>query len=872
MRLNPGQPAPPAAPGAARLGRRLAVLALALVLPLALLAGIAVREGQEAGRSRAEERLHAAALTAARALDAEMERAETGLRVLAASAALRASDPDGLPREMRALAGQPGVAAVMLFPGAGEGGVVTATAWPGAGETPMAEMALPAVRAARGSGRAVFGSAGPGPWGRASHVVIALPVFFQAEAEAAGSPPPPPRAADRVLALAIARERIAAVLAAMPPDLLPAEAVVLATDRDGIVVAQAAGRGPGAAAQAAGRDVAPAGPDTLALAGLVPGRPAPTPLLAALGRLAEGGQGREAAQREQEGEGDGLALSVGRAPRSGFGVAVVAPRGSLFAPVQETGRRFLLGGAGVLAICLLAGFAGARWIGAAGSEADAAPDGPAGAPRPGPGETPAAGAGAPRPPAAALASLAASERRFRALAMAGALVVWRSDASGSVLAAEGWPELTGQDVEEAHGSGWLAMLHPDDRPMIVAAWSTGLAEMQPVELEFRVARPGGEGPGSWRWVRARAVPLVEDGRVTEWVGVVETLEQRRHEARLQAEREQRLRLAIEAARLATWEFDVATGEGRRTGLAEHGFETPPDRGFGFDAWLERIHPDDQAEVARRFDAVICGEAAQFAAEFRVRRAPPEEGWAWIASYGAAVGREPATGRALRITGVAQDITERREAEQRRALLAREVDHRAKNALAVVQSVLRLARRDDPAAFVASVEQRVAALARVHTLLADTGWSGADLGAVARRELAGFPVTAVQLRGPPVPLRAIAVQPVALVLHELATNAAKHGALSVPAGLVTLAWRCDPLTERLVIEWSESGGPPAREPGPAQRTGFGTRLIEASVAGQLGGRLALHWPEKGLRVLIDLPAARVLAREDRRAPEPVAAEG
>jgi two-component sensor histidine kinase len=210
---------------------------------------------------------------------------------------------------------------------------------------------------------------------------------------------------------------------------------------------------------------------------------------------------------------------------------------------------------------------------------------------------------------------------------------------------------------------------------------------------------------------------------------------------------------------------------------------------------------------------------------------------------------------------------------------REVDHRAKNALAVVQSVLRLTPRDEPAAAFAAVEARVAALARVHSLLAEGGWSGADLRAVAERELAPYAAPhggegpargpSVSLDGPDVPLAAAAVQPLAMVLHELATNAAKHGSLSVPGGRVEVRWRAGRGAGddggMLRLRWTETGGPPVS--GAPSRRGFGTRVVEATVRGQLGGSVERRWEASGLVVEVAVPIARLVADAGGPAPEP-----
>ncbi|MBL6082440.1 PAS domain S-box protein [Belnapia sp. T18] len=222
-----------------------------------------------------------------------------------------------------------------------------------------------------------------------------------------------------------------------------------------------------------------------------------------------------------------------------------------------------------------------------------------------------------------------------------------------------------------------------------------------------------------------------------------------------------------------------------------------------------------------------------------------------------------------LTWIMRDISARKAAEEQRVILAREVDHRAKNVLAVVQSVLRLSPCDSPKAFVAAVEARVSALARVHSLLAENAWAGADLRSVAERELAAYTQPHVGTRGPGqgttslngpfVTLVAAAVQPMAMLLHELATNAAKYGAMSVPGGLVEVCWRLDdaPTGDKILyLRWSERGGPPVQS-SPARR-GFGSRVIEATVRHQLGGTVERHWRLTGLVVEVIIPLERAVA--------------
>jgi two-component sensor histidine kinase len=209
-----------------------------------------------------------------------------------------------------------------------------------------------------------------------------------------------------------------------------------------------------------------------------------------------------------------------------------------------------------------------------------------------------------------------------------------------------------------------------------------------------------------------------------------------------------------------------------------------------------------------------------------------------------------------------EISERRRVEERQTLLTRELDHRAKNALAVVQAALRLTPREDAEAFARAVEGRVAALSRAHTLLAKGRWDGAELGALAEGELAPFLAGSAgdgpraELSGPPLSLSPNAAQALSMALHELATNAVKHGALSVPGGRVSLRWSADDAAGLLRLRWAEAAGPlPAK---PPTRRGFGSRVLEATLRVQLGGVVVRSWEAPGLVCEAALPLPRVLA--------------
>ncbi|GAA0580911.1 HWE histidine kinase domain-containing protein [Craurococcus roseus] len=199
--------------------------------------------------------------------------------------------------------------------------------------------------------------------------------------------------------------------------------------------------------------------------------------------------------------------------------------------------------------------------------------------------------------------------------------------------------------------------------------------------------------------------------------------------------------------------------------------------------------------------------------------------------------------------LARAAAERRQATEGRMLLLREVDHRARNALAVALSLVRLTPRRDAAEFASAVEGRIAAMSRAHSLLAAESWRGVDLAALVGTELAPY-ADRVRAGGPPVRLAADAAQPVGMLLHELATNAAKHGALSAPRGRVELEWGLDDGDGALRLTWRERGGPAVARPA---RAGFGTRLLDTLAGRQLGATLARDWREEGLTATLNLPA-------------------
>lgn len=215
----------------------------------------------------------------------------------------------------------------------------------------------------------------------------------------------------------------------------------------------------------------------------------------------------------------------------------------------------------------------------------------------------------------------------------------------------------------------------------------------------------------------------------------------------------------------------------------------------------------------------------------------------------------AEGKVRGAVGAFIDVTARKRAEDRASLLAMEVDHRAKNIMALVQSVVRQSHAEDVGAFRKAVTDRINNLARVHGLLAANRWDGADIAEIVRSEMRAFGPAGEEdhllVSGPDVRLRPGMAQGLSMVIHELATNAVKHGAFSVPQGRVRLTWRIEtPEGARvLCFDWVEENGPPVVAP---ERTSFGHRAITGIIEHQLGGTIRRDWRPGGLAVAFRVP--------------------
>ncbi len=452
------------------------------------------------------------------------------------------------------------------------------------------------------------------------------------------------------------------------------------------------------------------------------------------------------------------------------------------------------------------------------------------------------------------AALREAEDHLRHVVELNPQIPWTADPTGNVTGfSERWLQVTGLSREEALGEGWVRVPHPEDLPAMGAAWRRAVATGEPYDAEVRLRM----ADGRYRWWRIRAFPRRDaKGRVLRWYGTTEDVhEKRTAEDALRGERERLAALVAQAA-VGIAETDA---DGRLVlvnGALCDILGRPEAEVLGRS--VEDLARREGAEAARRARAVearVLGAGEPAFAEGRHLR--PDGTAVWVAVHAGPV--RDASGSVRGGVAVVVDTTARRNAEQRQALLVAELNHRAKNMLAVVQSVAAQTLRgtaDEPERFARHFSARLQALARAHDLLTKTAWTKAGFGDAVRAALAPWLAeeggarveVAAAPDGMDAPVGPQQVQALVLALHELATNAAKHGALSRPGGRVAVSCRTGP-DGAAALTWTETGGPPV--PGPPARPGFGTRLLERSLASDLGpgSAVSLVFDPAGLRAEI-----------------------
>jgi PAS domain S-box-containing protein len=452
------------------------------------------------------------------------------------------------------------------------------------------------------------------------------------------------------------------------------------------------------------------------------------------------------------------------------------------------------------------------------------------------------------------AALRESEERLRAVTDSVDQMIWSTRADGHHdYFNQRWYDFTGVEVGSTDGESWNGLFHPEDQQRTWGTWRRSLETGAPYHIEYRLRHRSGD----YRWVLGRAQPVRNaQGEIVRWYGTCTDIQDLK-EAETELRRTSALlHLIGDSTPDMIYAKDRASRVLYANRAAYQIIGRPAEQVIGHSdldwaddpAQARAIIENDRAVMAsgetRDVDEVFTTPAGD-TRHYRSVKSPLRD----------------AEGQIIGLVGVTSDVTTRRQAEERERLLAREVDHRAKNLLAVVQSIVQLTRAEDIGGFTRSLSGRIQSLARAHSLLAASRWEGADLNQLMTEELAPFAARGsgrVAISGPAIKLRPEAAQALGLVIHELATNAAKYGALSGEAGQVSIDWSMAAGSEapRLCINWRERGGPAVV--GAPTRRGFGSTVMRASVERQLKGKVRLDWEPDGLSCELALPAEQIVA--------------
>jgi PAS domain S-box-containing protein len=436
-------------------------------------------------------------------------------------------------------------------------------------------------------------------------------------------------------------------------------------------------------------------------------------------------------------------------------------------------------------------------------------------------------------------------------------------AAGQVMAFE-WNAVTGQSKRDnatqilgleqgSMGSSpcndFLRRVHADDR----ARFKKCLRELRPNKpayaLTFRFVSPDGR----LAWLEETAKGEFDaTGRLLRIKGLTRDITERKLAEFALAERNLQLALAGKVGRVGSYAYDVSAeklqvseGYAAFHGLPEGTTEST------LNEWRARVHPEDLGRVEGVHEQAVAEQRREYSVEYRIVRADGELRWTerrCLIAY-------DNDARPQRVVGVSIDITERKQAERQRNTLNAELDHRVKNVLATVGAIIFQAQNGNATIddFVASVERRIKSLASTHELLSHARWHGVSLQEIIQREFAPYTAGKSDISGPSITLRPEAAQAIAMVLHELVTNAAKYGALSNHTGRVSVRWFWLPNGiphQRLTIEWQETDGPPVSAP---SASGYGTSIIRELLPYELGGTVELSFAAGGVQCRLEIPA-------------------
>lgn len=328
------------------------------------------------------------------------------------------------------------------------------------------------------------------------------------------------------------------------------------------------------------------------------------------------------------------------------------------------------------------------------------------------------------------------------------------------------------------------------------------------------------------------------------------LELRERSARLE-ENERRLRLALDSGHLGTWVWEAETSLFRIDQTAQHILGLAGAESTDLRTLIASTIPEDRPTLEEAFASALDG----LTVDCEFGRHLPDGSRRIIALTGSRSEKGMAGNTYF---GVLRDVTQRRQIEQQRELIVGELNHRIGNLMSVVNSVVRLTAKHCKTAheLQGALQDRLKALGERHQLLNRQGWTSVGLDSLLNAELRPYAAPGgrnLKLSGGPIRIAEDAANSLGMILHELATNSAKHGALSSTSGCLSVTWQADEENDALTVVWLESGGPEVSQP---RRSGFGTTLVERLVKVQFGGEFEQIFRSAGFEAHFRLPLSKL----------------
>jgi PAS domain S-box-containing protein len=449
------------------------------------------------------------------------------------------------------------------------------------------------------------------------------------------------------------------------------------------------------------------------------------------------------------------------------------------------------------------------------------------------------------------AHLRDSERRFKGLTSHAPVGIFETDATGNCLFVnEKWCSLAGLTADAARERGWVSALHPEDRDRVFFDWYEAAHSGQEFAGDYRFCTPD----GTVSWVKGSAVALRDAaGQVTGYIGTVTDITQRKLSEQSSADLAHKLQLVTDSlpALISYVDADGRYQFNNRAYVDWFGHECEKIQGNHMRDVLGTAAFTKLEDYVRR---ALSGQHVEFE-----ERVPYRDGGTRCihAQY---VPDVRADRTVAGFYALITDITQRRDAEEHTQELLREVNHRAKNMLAVVQAVARQTATDeDPKIFAERFSARLAGLAVSQELLVQSDWRGADLDRLIRSQLAHLDALVdrrIFLEGGPIRVSAAAAHTIGMVVHELSTNAAKYGSLSSRTGEVRITWSLAGIGDdaRFAMAWVECNGPSVA---PPRRKGFGHSVMVQTVEHALDADVELNYLPEGIEWRLSAPASAVL---------------